>query len=117
MRRTELERFIALMIGRGLDDCWHWPAARDTKGRGMFSLSPPNNSTPAHRWLFQQAVGPLWEDELLTSACGTPDCVNPAHMEITDQRAVAHRNGLARKLRRIAIEVFGEPVEKVTAHE
>lgn len=68
----------------GPDACWLWMAGR---------MRPPRNgkskggdygkfdSRPAHRFAYEQMVGPVPDGLELDHLCCVPPCVNPAHLE------------------------------------
>lgn len=55
--------------------CWEWQRNRDSRGYGRY------RGTGAHRWVYQQLVGPIPADLELDHLCRNPPCVNPAHLE------------------------------------
>jgi hypothetical protein len=124
-RRSEIERFIALLLNQHPDSCWEWPAAKSPCGHGVFRLThDPHGprSTSAHRYLYQFVHGELWDDELVSPACGNMACVNPAHMEITDRpevnRGIALRTRVARFVRDIlGLQLEEWQVKRVTVAE
>lgn len=75
---TELERF-ALKVERDEGGCHLWTGARDRKGYGSFRAG--GKTCRAHRWIYQQLVRPLADDELLDHLCRNRGCVNPDHLE------------------------------------
>ena len=81
---TVVHRFWSKVIVRGDDECWDWIGAK-TKGYGRFNPDPRRNGgtkqMPAHRWAYQQLVGPIPEGLTIDHLCRNRSCVNPAHME------------------------------------
>lgn len=57
--------------------CWEWIRNR-VKGSGYARLTSGN----AHRWVYEQVVGPIPEGMELDHTCRNKGCVNPVHMEI-----------------------------------
>lgn len=71
------ERFWA-NVEKG-DGCWIWTAARVSQGYGAFTIG--RVQIPAHRFAYEEIVGPIPEGLFLDHLCRTPPCVNPAHLE------------------------------------
>lgn len=109
--------------------CWLWGGVTGGSNRRYGYFRPGTRATdpkvPAHRWLYEQLVGPIPEgrelDHVADRGCTSPLCVNPAHLEpvthaenrrrsrltvcrsgrhqITDETAVWDRNGNRRGCR------------------
>jgi hypothetical protein len=54
---TRLEAFWAKVNRRGPDDCWPWIGARMSGGYGEFWDG--RRVVLAHRWIFEQMIGPV----------------------------------------------------------
>jgi hypothetical protein len=83
--------------------CWEWTAAKIPNGYGIFW----DGSRPmlAHRWAYEQFVGPIPICLELDHLCRKRDCVNPIHLEPVTHRengrrgvAGAHRVESARAI-------------------
>lgn len=90
---TPLERYWSKVAKRGPDECWPWLAKCTAKGYGQFSVN--RTMVPAHRWGYEQSVGPIPDGLTLDHLCRNEWCQNPAHMEpVTSgensRRAIAH---------------------------
>jgi hypothetical protein len=72
---TTTDRFWARVDAGG--DCWLWTAARDRDGYGRFG----RHGSAAHRFAYQELVGPSPEGLVIDHLCRNPPCVNPDHME------------------------------------
>jgi hypothetical protein len=59
--------------------CWIWQRHMDKWGYGY--LSREGRRQAAHRWLYEQLVGPVPDGLVLDHLCERPSCVNPAHLE------------------------------------
>lgn len=83
-------------------DCWVWSASTYENGYGQFTVL--GKAFKAHRWSYENLVGPIPGGMQLDHACHTADatclggdgcphrrCVNPAHLEVV--------TGLANTLR------------------
>lgn len=77
IQRTHLQRFWQKV--RVTPECWEWTAFRTPRGYGRFSVGIANYS--AHRWLYEQLVGPIPDGLTLDHLCRNPSCVRPDHLE------------------------------------
>lgn len=84
-RLTVDERFFAKV--RMTDGCWIWTAENSTNqfGHGVFSVGR-GVSKGAHRFAYEQIVGPIPEGYVLDHLCRNPSCVRPDHLEPVPQR-------------------------------
>jgi hypothetical protein len=83
--RPSLERRFEMKRGRGgPDECWIWTAARDGSGYGNFW----NGQTVvgAHRFAYEQSVGPVPPGQVVRHRCHTPACTNPRHLNLGTQK-------------------------------
>lgn len=85
-RRPALERFWASV--EKTDTCWLWRGAISgsgyKRGRGygrIFVGDGPHRRELAHRWAYEQFVGPIPEGLTLDHLCRVPLCVRPDHLE------------------------------------
>ncbi|QKN87687.1 HNH endonuclease [Streptomyces phage Cumberbatch] len=69
--------------------CWTWTAAINNRGYGTFRDGA--TVVGAHRWSYEQLVGPVPAGLELDHLCRNRACVNPAHME-----PVTHRTNTLR---------------------
>ena len=60
--------------------CWLWTGHVD-KMTGYPRLTVNRKSLRAHRWMYEQMIGPIPEGLTLDHLCRVRHCVNPAHME------------------------------------
>lgn len=76
---TPLERFWEKVDPNGPNGCWVWTGGRKKAGYGQFMVN--GKKVIAHRWSYQQFVGPIPDDyEVDHHECDNPPCVNPAHL-------------------------------------
>lgn len=76
--RTErsLKRFAARVVVDG--DCWLWAGEIGRSGYGYFYEIKKH---VAHRWYYEQTVGPVPDGLELDHLCRVRHCVNPDHLE------------------------------------
>jgi hypothetical protein len=72
-----LDRYVEMEPTSG---CYLWRGARMSQGYGMFRYGT------AHRWMYQQTVGPVGDDQDVHHKCRTRCCVNPKHLEALSRR-------------------------------
>lgn len=84
------------------DDCWIWLGDLDDSGygRAVSERLSPTRTKMAHRWVYEQRVGPIPDGLHLDHLCRIPCCVNPEHLEpVTVAENV--RRGLHGELREV----------------
>jgi hypothetical protein len=64
--------------------CWEWTACVRGNGYGKFTVD--GRSTAAHRFAFEEMVGPIPEGLVLDHLCRVRTCVNPDHLEPVTQQ-------------------------------
>lgn len=79
--RTVEERFWIKV--HKTDNCWEWSGSR-RGGYGLFWLDGANRS--AHRVSYELAGRAIPSGLVLDHLCRNRACVNPAHLEVVDQR-------------------------------
>lgn len=90
-KATPEERFWAKV--HKTETCWLWTGCISTHGYGLFSTGGTPKLMSAHRWVYQQHVGPIPAGRQLDHRChnAAPECpggrscihrrcVNPAHL-------------------------------------
>lgn len=63
-----------------IGDCWSRLGGKNSKGYAVFTLS--NGRWYAHRFIWEQLVGPIPEGQTIDHLCRNKPCVNPDHMEV-----------------------------------
>lgn len=65
------------------EDCWIWLGNLDDwgYGRAVSVRVSPTRTKMAHRWVYEQRVGPIPAGEQIDHLCRIPCCVNPEHLE------------------------------------
>lgn len=88
---SAIDRFMSKVLV--LDDgCWLWCASTARGGYGQFNDG--RTMVRAHRFAYEQLVGPIGEGLDLDHLCRERACVNPKHLEPVD-RAENLRRGYA----------------------
>lgn len=64
--------------------CWLWTGAKSSAGYGQFAIT--RRLVPAHRVVYEMAIGPIPRGLTIDHLCGTPLCVNPEHLEAVSMR-------------------------------
>ncbi len=77
--RPALDRGNEKIDRRGPDDCWPWKDAPMNDGYGRFWAA--GKTMKAHRWVYEQEVGPIPDGLTLDHLCRNRICVNPRHLE------------------------------------
>lgn len=83
------------------DSCWLWTGSLVTSGYGQINISHRN--VPAHRWSYEQLVGPIPDGLELDHLCMIKNCVNPTHLEPvphqenTKRSKAAHRKEVCKR--------------------
>lgn len=76
--RSPLSRFLSFVTGTH-GGCWEWQGARNEKGYGQFRYD--GRSVIAHRFAYEQGVGPIPDGLTIDHLCRNRACVNPDHLE------------------------------------
>jgi len=83
--------------------CWNWDGTPDELGYG--SKKEHGRSVGAHRWVYEQLVGPIPDGKVPDHLCRNPTCVNPAHLEpVTHAENI--RRGIHTKITRFEAELI-----------
>lgn len=72
------ERFESKVLKT--DGCWLWQRAKSSSGYGVFGVAW-GHSMCAHRFAYEQAVGPIPDGLEIDHLCSNRLCVRPDHLE------------------------------------
>ncbi len=93
-RRPVLERLLE-KTAVTVDGCWLWTGAIGSVGYGNFTNQGKTNG--AHRWMYEQLVGPIPRGLFLDHLCRNPLCVRADHLEPVTPGTNSRRSITAQK--------------------
>jgi len=73
-----------LWIENGPDECWPWIGNCNIR-TGYGKKQWHGKTLLAHRWMYEQMIGPIKKGKVINHTCGIRNCVNPAHLEVVSQ--------------------------------
>lgn len=86
--------------------CWIWQRSLDRAGYGVFGrpsrYDPGRRVYLAHRWVYEEMIGPIPEGLELDHLCRVPACVNPDHLEPVTRAENVQRGAVAKITAEIA---------------
>jgi len=104
------ERFWAKVEPTGF--CWNWTASKNELGYGRINRS--GRTVKAHRYAYEQLVGPIPDGLELDHLCVNPSCVNPDHLEaVTYSDNSRYGDGPAARKARQTECIHGHPLDKL----
>lgn len=81
------------------ESCWIWRGPITHNGYGFFSFGTGGRGNSkrvgAHRFAYDNLVGPIPEGLTLDHLCRNPPCVNPSHLEPVPIGENVHRSPIA----------------------
>lgn len=83
-------------IPEDASDCWMWNGNINQR-TGYGKKTWNGKHVLAHRWVFELLQGPIPEGLVINHKCSNRACVNPTHLEVTDQAGNC-RHGKGTKL-------------------
>jgi hypothetical protein len=73
--------FWAKVDKAGAGGCWIWTASiKPRNGYGHARIN--NKDYNAHRWAYENCIGPIPDGMEVMHTCDVPACVNPAHLRL-----------------------------------
>ena len=81
-----LDRFWKKVDRSNPEGCWIWMGSKNTDGYGNFWDKNQKRCLKAHRFSYSLAHDDLTPDIQVLHHCDTPDCVNPEHLYLGDQK-------------------------------
>ena len=61
--------------------CWEWTGSKNGGGYGQMYDMVTGRIVTAHRWMYEQHVGPIAQGLTIDHLCRNRACVRPEHME------------------------------------
>lgn len=91
LARTAERRFATMVSASS--GCWQWTGSMTRLGYGQFSATTEEGRrmVPAHRFAWEQAIGPIPEAADVLHSCGNRGCVRPDHLLLLIPADVAQR--------------------------
>src|SRR4051812_49236994 len=78
--------------------CLLWTGSVQSKGYASFGFGAKRGATVlAHRWIYEETVGPIRAGMKLRRICGTRLCMNVEHLEQVDDRRLGRLSPNAQK--------------------
>lgn len=77
--KTIAQSYDDFVIRNG-EGCWGWKGC--TVGGGYACIKRSGTSMYMHRYVYEQAVGPIPAGMIVRHKCDNPICTNPDHLEI-----------------------------------
>lgn len=103
------ERFLTYV--EKTETCWKWTGGLTSLGYGKFSLN--RRLVSAHRFSYENSVGPIPEGLFVDHICFNKSCVNPDHLRlVTRKQNGEHRRGASSNSKSGIRGVYWHPKQK-----
>lgn len=84
MKEPKLPNKPMITLPEDPSGCWEWQGKVNAV-TGYGSKTFGGKTLLAHRWVWQMLLGPIPEGLVINHLCSNRKCVNPAHLQVTDQ--------------------------------
>ena len=91
MKRQPFETWLRERTSVTVDGCWNWELAINSDGYGLSYRDGVHEPKRAHRYVYEQMVGPIPDGLVLDHLCRNRRCVNPDHLEPVTHQANLRR--------------------------
>ena len=87
-------------------DCWDWRGYLRKSGYGQFAIAA-GISVYAHRFSYEDTVGPIPEGLQIDHVCHRRSCVNPSHLRVVTHKQNSENHTGARIDNRLGVRNVG----------
>lgn len=115
-KRTERQRFWQRVSIGGINECWWWQGHKRADGYGIFKGFSGRKDRRAHRYSYEQFVGPITNGLHVLHRCDNPPCVNPKHLFLgtqADNTRDMHNKGRDRRYFEKNRKLTSEQVQEI----
>ncbi len=89
----DFEHRIMRKVVLGKNGCWLWKGSLDKDGYGFMGVA--EKRFRAHRYSYEQLVGPIPKELEIDHVCKVRACINPAHLELVTYKENMRRGASA----------------------